>query len=107
MGIFDFLKPIDIDAGVEEFQNTDGGILVDVRAVEEYKEGHIKGSINLPLHLLPIKAEEVLDDLDVPIFVYCHSGGRSSQAVSLLKNMGYNQVKNIGGICNYKGEIER
>ena len=44
---------------------------------------------------------------DTPLFVYCHSGARSSQAVRALTRMGYNNVKNIGGIAAYTGEVER
>lgn len=45
--------------------------------------------------------------MDTPLFVYCHSGARSREAVSMLERMGYQQVKNIGGITAYKGEVER
>ena len=46
-------------------------------------------------------------DLDTPLFVYCHSGARSREAVSMLERMGYSKAKNIGGITAYKGEVER
>ena len=44
---------------------------------------------------------------DTPLFVYCHSGARSSQAVRLLARMGYTKIKNIGGIAAYTGKVER
>ena len=44
---------------------------------------------------------------DTPLFVYCHSGARSSQAVGQLARMGYTRVKNIGGIAAYQGKVER
>ena len=43
---------------------------------------------------------------DTPLFVYCHSGARSRQAVDALRRMGYLQVKNIGGISAYTGKVE-
>ena len=39
--------------------------------------------------------------------VYCRSGARSRQAVSILKHMGYTNVHNIGGIAAYSGKVER
>ncbi len=106
MGVFDFLKPNDINAGVEEYRNTDKAVLLDVRTAEEYREGHIEGSINLPLQAIAGIGNKVADK-NVPIFVHCLSGGRSASAASALKNMGYSNVKNIGGIGNYKGKIVR
>ena len=44
---------------------------------------------------------------DAPLFVYCHSGARSSQAVGLLARMGYVHAKNIGGMAAYRGKMER
>ena len=46
-------------------------------------------------------------DKNTPVFVYCLSGGRSAQAANKLKQMGFTEVNNIGGINSYKGVIER
>ena len=106
MGFFDFLKQPDINRGVADFRNTEGAILVDVRTPQEYREGHIPGSKNVPLQQLD-KISSVADNKDIPLFVYCYSGGRSRQAVSMLQHMGYTNVQNIGGIAAYQGKVER
>ena len=49
MGLFDFFKQNDINHGIEQFKNSKGAILVDVRTPEEYSEGHIPKSVNIPL----------------------------------------------------------
>ena len=49
MGLMDFLKPADINAGVEEFRATPGARLIDVRTPGEYAGGHIPGAANVPL----------------------------------------------------------
>lgn len=105
MGIFDFLKQPDINQGVKEFSQREDAILLDVRTSQEYREGHIPGSKNVPLQQLD-KISSVTDNKDVPMFVYCYSGGRSRQAVSYLQYMGYTNVNNIGGIAAYRGKVE-
>lgn len=106
MGFFDFFKSIDINSGLEQYRNTDGAVLVDVRTGEEYAEGHIPSSINIPLSNLNSISYKI-EDKDTPLFVHCLSGGRSAQAVSILKRNGYSDVTDIGGINGYHGKIER
>ena len=105
MGIFDFLKQPDIHDGLQEFEKTPGAVLLDVRTSQEYREGHIPGSQNVPLQQLD-KVEEVTENKDTVLYVYCRSGARSRQAVSLLRAMGYTNVHNIGGIAAYSGKVE-
>ena len=106
MGFFDFLKSPDINQGVEECRNTSGAVLLDVRTVEEYRDGHIPGSRNLSLQAIGA-LPGMIENRETPLFVYCQSGARSSQAVSLLRQMGYTNVQNIGGIASYTGKVER
>ena len=105
MGIFDFFKQPDINQGVQEYKNAAGAVLLDVRSPQEYREGDIPGSQNMPLQQLD-KVEEVTENKDTVLYVYCRSGARSRQAVSLLKHMGYTNVHNIGGIAAYSGKVE-
>lgn len=106
MGFLDFFKSPDINQGVQEFEATPGAILLDVRTPQEYEYRHIPGSTILPLQELN-RAGEVIPNKDTPLFVYCHSGGRSAQAVKQLKAMGYTAAKNLGGITDYRGKIAR
>ncbi|MGN1181547.1 MAG: rhodanese-like domain-containing protein [Faecalibacillus sp.] len=105
MGIFSFFKSIDINQGIKEYKKIPGAVLVDVRTSQEYKEGHIPDSKNIPLQSLIVDAYKILKKDDV-LFVYCRSGSRSKQATNILKQMGYTKVKNIGGILDYKGKME-
>ena len=89
-----------INKGVEEFRQTSGAVLVDVRKPGEFREGHIPGAVNVPLDQI-----EVLElPLETPIFIYCLWGSRSVQAGKLLEEIGYENVRSIGGIAGYKGE---
>ena len=96
----------DINASVEEFRSTPGAYLIDVRTGPEYEAGHIEGSINVPLHSIHFIVNHVRD-INAPLFVYCQSGARSGQATSMIKEMGYKNVKNIGGVNRYKGKLVR
>ena len=106
MGFFDFFKQPDVNRGVEEYQSTSGAVLLDVRTPEEYRSGHIPGSKNIPLQTID-RVGAVAENKDTALYVYCQSGARSRQAAGILKQMGYTNVNNIGGIAAYAGKVER
>ena len=106
MRFFDFLKGPDINQGVKEYSATDDAVLLDVRTPGEYREGHIPGSKNVPLQSID-KVGDIIENKGTPIFVHCLSGARSRQATAVLQQMGYSNVKNIGGISAYTGKVER
>lgn len=104
MDLFNLFKKPDINQGVREYEAISGAILLDVRTSEEYREGHISGSKNVPLQSLDGVCNMV-NKKETPVFVYCYSGSRSRQAASILQRMGYTNVKNIGGIASYTGKV--
>ena len=105
MGFFDLFKQPDINQGVKEYQQREGTILLDVRTPQEYRDGFIPGSKNVPLQTID-KVDAVAENKDTVLYVYCHSGARSRQAASILQHMGYTNVNNIGGIAAYRGRVE-
>ena len=80
-----------------------GALIIDVRAPEEYKEGHIEGSLNIPLDEVG-KAMSWLQK-DVPTIVVCASGSRSGHTVMVLKANGFEKVYN-GGAWDSLGNIK-
>ena len=106
MGFFDFLRSPDINEGVKQCKETPNAVLLDVRTTEEYRDGHIPGSKNIPLQNIE-RVSTAVKDKNTPIFVHCHSGARSGRATAILGRMGYTHVKNIGGIAAYRGKVER
>ena len=106
MSIFDFFKQPDINKGLKEYAEAENAVLLDVRTPQEYGEGHIPGSKNVPLQTLD-KVRLVVENKDAELFVYCHSGARSKRATVALGQMGYTNVRNIGGIAAYRGKVER
>ena len=105
MSIFDFFKQPDINKGLKEYAEKENAVLLDVRTPQEYREGHIPGSQNVPLQTLD-KVRSVVENKDAELFVYCYSGARSRQATAMLQHIGYTNVQNIGGIAAYQGKVE-
>lgn len=106
MGFFNLFKRADIDQGVKECLGKSGAILLDVRMPQEYRQGHIPGSRNVPLQTID-KISALTDNKDTPLYVYCHSGARSRQAAGMLRHLGYTCVNDIGGIVDYSGKVEQ
>ena len=73
-----------------------GAMIVDVRTPEEFKGGHIKGAVNMPLGTIA-KHTQQLQKHAGPIVAYCRSGARSSMAVKEMKSLGLD-AHNGGGI---------
>ena len=101
-----FRKKADIHAGIREYRAQRRAMLVDVREKPEYANGHIDGSRNIPLSHID-KTPSAIHDKDMPIYVYCQTGSRSRKAVSELKKMGYTNVKDIGGLDDFKGRLAK
>jgi rhodanese-related sulfurtransferase len=71
---------------------------VDVRSEMEFKRGHVKGAVNIPLEQLQRRYKEIEGLGQTPVIVYCRSGNRSGQAVSHLRQMGFDNIYNGGGL---------
>jgi rhodanese-related sulfurtransferase len=97
-------------AQAREIIAADNALIVDVRDPGEVqKTGKVKGAVNVSRGMIEFKAcpESPYHDerfrKDVPVFLYCASGGRSALAGKTLKDLGYQTVYNLGG---FKGCIE-
>lgn len=82
----------------ELLQSGEEVILLDVRTEGEYYSGHIDGAIHLSLYEIGSKRPAFLNKLDAPIILYCQSGARSGIALRKLKNLGYTNLRNMGGL---------
>ena len=84
---------------------TEKPIVVDVRSLEEYNEGHIPNAISIPLETIENETETKLKNKDDLILVYCRSGRRSREAALRLIEKGYTNVIDFGGIQDWNGEV--
>lgn len=89
------IKEITEDEMLEIIKRIPETIILDVRSVQEYKEGHITGSINIPVYDLEKEAKKVLRDKNAVIIAYCSAGIRSRKAVKILMKLGYKNLYNL------------
>jgi hypothetical protein len=82
-----------------------GATVIDVRVADQYKEGHIKDAINLPLETIEKDIASKVPKKDTKIVLYCNTGNRSGQAFEKLKKLGYTNVSNAQGVKQYKYDL--
>ena len=81
----------------------EGAVIVDVRSKEEYKQGHIAGSLNIPLDTLQSNLSLLEDKKSV--ITCCASGMRSGMATTILKKNGNVNVYNGGAWNSLRSKI--
>ena len=91
MRFFDFLRQPDVNQGVNDYKNSTGAVLLDVRTPQEYSEGHIPESKNVPLQALD-NVRSVVENKDTELFVYCYSGARSRQAATTQSSSSFSNI---------------
>jgi phage shock protein E len=77
-----------------------GTVLVDVRTPEEFVSGHLDGAMNVPAEAVDF--DQLIAELDreQTYVVYCRSGRRSQQAVSLMQEAGFTRLIDLGSLEN-------
>ena len=75
------------------------GAVIDVREPGEYQAGHLPGAVNIPRGVLEFKIGDnaALANKDLPIVLYCKTGGRAALSAVNLQRMGYTQVRSLTG----------
>jgi phage shock protein E len=108
--MFNFLKGSNRLNQAEAYQmlKSDSSIIVvDVRTPQEFRDGKIAKSINVPLDQLEPLIVKKVPDKNKKLFVICYSGSRSAAAMRILKQLGYTDIHDIGGIASWTYGITR
>jgi rhodanese-related sulfurtransferase len=80
-------------------------VILDVRTPQEYRSGHLNGSINLDFRSTSFADELVVLDRSKPYLVYCRTGVRSGRAATLMKSLGFREIYDLtGGIAEWQRE---
>ena len=102
-------KPIyEIISAEEAYKMINKGniIILDVREENEYNQGHLKNSINIPFDELEDRfIAEVTDDKEKIIILYCRSGHRAMIGAETLASMGFKNLYTFGSIDDWNNEI--
>jgi len=105
LGIFNRGKTMSMREAVAAAKGNLNAHLVDVRTPAEFNQGHLPGSLLVPLDQWE-QIVKTVPDKSTPLYVYCLSGARSQAACRGFARLGYTQVVNIGGIAGYDGPLE-
>jgi phage shock protein E len=73
-----------------------GALVIDVRTREEFHQRHLPKVVNLPLDQLQAEIARLAPDKSQPLLLHCLSGTRSAMGKTMLKNLGYQKVFNLG-----------
>ncbi|MHB1683470.1 MAG: rhodanese-like domain-containing protein [Bacilli bacterium] len=73
----------------------DAAQIIDVREIDEYRSGHIEGSVLIPLAELPYRLHEIDHRMD--LILVCRSGNRSAEACEILHTRGFSNAKTLTG----------
>lgn len=92
-------------------RDVENSVILDIRTLEEYNSGHIENADLLDYYSKSFRYELSQLNKDKTYYIYCRSGSRSGQTLSMMKDLGFTSVINLGsGINSWKSnnyEIER
>lgn len=80
-------------------------MVLDVREPAEYDAGRLPGALNIPRGVLEFRIVEIQEFArrDIPIVLYCRTGGRAALACVALQQLGYSNVQSVtGGIVAWE-----
>lgn len=86
----------EIDIAHLPVEPADDVLLLDVREDDEWRAGHIKSAVHIPMMAVPARVAEIPAGRQV--VVVCRSGGRSAQVTGFLASQGWDAVNLAGGM---------
>jgi len=82
-------------------------LLVDVRTDGEWDAGHLQSATHIPMQNLLDGIASTATNKEQEIYLYCGTGKRAGRAKSMLENLGYTNVQNIGGLNDASAQLKR
>lgn len=95
-------QSIDAKQALHLAENDSNTSVLDVRTIEEYKEGHLRDATLIPVQDLENNLGMLRQDKDKKIIVYCATGNRSVSASRILEEKGFTPLNVKGGIIELK-----
>ncbi|HET8885184.1 MAG TPA: rhodanese-like domain-containing protein [Salinimicrobium sp.] len=102
------MKDLNQEEWREKTSEDKDAIIIDVRTPEEVEDGFIPGAINVDIYDAPGFMNKINSlDKEKNYYIYCKSGGRSSQACAIMEQIGFDNTYNLsGGFSQWNGEKE-
>ncbi len=94
------LNPKEASEMILKHKDDDKFVIVDVRTPDEFKKAHISGAILLDYYAADFKEKLSLLDRKKTYLLVCRSGNRSSKAMSIMKDLKFEQYFHIDGGMN-------
>jgi phage shock protein E len=96
---------IEPQRAVEEIHQ--GALVLDVRSAEEVAETRLLAdAVHVPHHDTDSLIAAIGPDPDRPVVLYCATGSRTSIAIDMLRDAGYNRLVNAGGYDDLKAALD-
>jgi rhodanese-related sulfurtransferase len=95
-------QSIDAKQALHLAENDSNTSVLDVRTIKEYKEGHLRDAMLIPVQDLENNLGMLRQDKDKKIIVYCATGNRSVSASRILEEKGFTPLNVKGGIIELK-----
>lgn len=104
--IFTFLRNSDSPQALNTIQRLDANAfmalvkdpevnIIDVRTPDEFSAGHIEGAINIDFYAPDFREQIGVLEKNGKYAIYCRSGNRSGQALSIMKALGFTNVSDL------------
>lgn len=109
MKLFKVILTVLMTLGVQMNANAESKqvVVLDVRTIGEFSEGHVNGALNIDFYAPDFKAQVSKLDKSKTYKVYCRSGNRSGQSVNIMKELGFSKVENLGSLQQAMVTLEK
>jgi len=103
--IIEDITPQEAFTLIQNNQNNPDFVIIDVRTPEEVADGYIENAINLDFYSATFRSELDRLDKNQTYLIYCRSGRRSGNALTIMVELNFREVYNMsGGIIDWEAE---
>ncbi|MDO5707953.1 MAG: rhodanese-like domain-containing protein [Andreesenia angusta] len=95
------MKGRELDSIIRDESKLKDVLIIDVRPEEQFANGHIEHSINIPTSKILDRIEELEEYREKHIILYCNTGRNSAKAYNILKEEGFNNISDAEGVKQY------
>lgn len=95
--IIENITPEEAFTLIQDNQGNPNFVILDVRTPQEFADGYVANATNIDFYSATFEDELDALDKEKTYLIYCKSGGRSSQALGIMDELGFQEVYNLSG----------